>query len=172
MLRRWRPLVCSIANVSSLGAQHPTGRAACVGCTASANSTASLSPRPSAPSPAPRTESRPAHRRQSGSAPQARPRETTHATAVSCRRRGIKPSPPLRSLSHHPTTPAHWPADPIDAPPPRPAPGRSGQLDPLAKENLPESCIEQNPQAIVTREWLVLPRVDVLSPLFDEPAQF
>src|SRR5262249_48877331 len=39
----------------------------------------SLSQRPSAPSPAPRKESRPAHRRQSGSAPQARPRETTHA---------------------------------------------------------------------------------------------
>src|SRR5262249_32674351 len=75
--------------------------------------------------------------------------ETTHATAVSCRRRGIKPSPPLRSLSHHPTTPARWPAALTDALPTRPAPGRSSQLDPLAKETLPESCIEQNPPAIV-----------------------
>ena len=32
MLRRWRPLVCSIARLSWAGAQHPTGRAAWVGC--------------------------------------------------------------------------------------------------------------------------------------------
>src|SRR5215470_6904578 len=96
-------------------------------------------------------ESRPAHRPQSGSAPQARPRETTHATAVPCRRRGIKPSPPLRSLSHHPTKAARLPAALTDALLTHPAPGRSSQLDPLAKETLPESCIEQNPPAIVTQ---------------------
>src|ERR1019366_7018060 len=61
MLMRWRPLVCSIARFSWLGAQQPAGRAAWggwtpaasstappgraawVGCTASANSTASSS---------------------------------------------------------------------------------------------------------------------------------
>src|SRR5450756_2471736 len=43
MLMRWRPLVCSIARFSWLGAQQPAGRAAWVGCTASANNTASLS---------------------------------------------------------------------------------------------------------------------------------
>src|SRR5215831_8679611 len=108
-----------------------------------------MSQRPSAPSPAPWKESHPAHRRQSVSAPQARPREITDATAVPCRRRGIKPSPPLRSLSHHPTTPARWPSALTGALPTRPAPGRSSRLDPLAKETLPESCIEQNPPAIV-----------------------
>src|SRR5271156_6538174 len=45
MLIRSRPLVCSIASFSCFGAQQPTGRAAWVGCTASANSTASLSPK-------------------------------------------------------------------------------------------------------------------------------
>jgi hypothetical protein len=38
-----RPLVCSIASFSWLGAQQPAGRAAWVGCTASANTTASSS---------------------------------------------------------------------------------------------------------------------------------
>ena len=36
-----RPLLCVIAIGVSFGAQHPTARAACVGCTASANKTAS-----------------------------------------------------------------------------------------------------------------------------------
>src|SRR5271169_3869812 len=45
MLIRSRPLVCSIASFSCFGAQQPAGRAAWVGCTASANSTASSSPK-------------------------------------------------------------------------------------------------------------------------------
>src|SRR5271157_5486773 len=44
MFRRCRPLVCSTATGVSFGAQHPTGRTACVGCTASPNRTASSSP--------------------------------------------------------------------------------------------------------------------------------
>ena len=44
MFRRCRPLVCGTATGVSFGAQHPTGRTACVGCTASPNSTASSSP--------------------------------------------------------------------------------------------------------------------------------
>jgi hypothetical protein len=39
MFRRCRPLVCATAIGVSFGRQHPTGRTACVGCTASANST-------------------------------------------------------------------------------------------------------------------------------------
>src|ERR1700720_463438 len=44
MFRRCRPLVCSTAIGVSFGAQHPTGRTACVGCTASPNRMASSSP--------------------------------------------------------------------------------------------------------------------------------
>jgi hypothetical protein len=41
MFSRSRPLVCGIAIGTSFGAQQPTGRAACVRCTASASITAS-----------------------------------------------------------------------------------------------------------------------------------
>src|SRR3984885_8973119 len=45
MFRRCRPLVCATAIGVSFGAQHPTGLTACVGCTASANATASSASR-------------------------------------------------------------------------------------------------------------------------------
>src|SRR6516165_2953557 len=45
MFRRCLPLVCSSTTFWSFGAQQPAGRTSCVGCTASANTTASSSPR-------------------------------------------------------------------------------------------------------------------------------
>src|ERR1700676_4711850 len=44
MFSRWRPLLWDTATGRPFGPQHPTGRTACVGCTASPNSTASSSP--------------------------------------------------------------------------------------------------------------------------------